>query len=389
MDKKGLGQNEYYIEKGTDRLRLGCTTGTCAAAAARGAVVMLITKKILSHESIMTPGGLRFDLPLEAVTIENGSASCGVRKDAGDDPDSTDGVLVMAEASFSAKPGIRIEGGEGVGRVTKPGLPCKVGEAAINPVPRSMILSEAESAADELDYVGGIDIVISVPGGAEIASKTFNPRLGIEGGISILGTTGIVEPMSEKALLETIRLEMKQHLAEGEKVLLFTPGNYGKEYLKSHMDLPYEQAIKCSNYIGETIDMAAALEAEGILFVSHIGKFCKVASGIMNTHSNSADGRMEALAACAVRAGASIERVRAILECGTTDEALAIMSESGILEDSMKQMLDRIQFYLDHRAKGRLCTGAVVFSNTYGYLGSTDTAEQLMKKIKAGCKRSK
>ena len=383
MDKNGLSQNEYYIEKGTERLRLGCTTGTCAAAAARGAVVMLISKKISSHVSIMTPGGLRVDLPLEAVAIKENSASCGVRKDAGDDPDSTDGVLVMAEASFSPKPGIRVDGGEGVGRVTRPGLPCKIGEAAINPVPRSMILSEAERAADELDYDGGIDIVISVPGGAEIAAKTFNPRLGIEGGISILGTTGIVEPMSERALLDTIKLEMKQHLAEGEKVLLFSPGNYGKEYLRSHMDLPYERTIKCSNYIGETIDMAVSLGAEGILFVSHIGKFCKVASGIMNTHSNSADGRMEALAACAVRAGADIEQVRAILACGTTDEAIVIMKEAGILEDSMKQMLDKIQFYLDHRAKGRICTGAVVFSNMHGYLGCTDTAARLIEKIQA------
>lgn len=383
MDKKGPGQNQYYIKKGTNRLRLGCTTGTCAAAAARGAVVMLITGKQLPSVSIMTPGGLQFDLPLEAVTAEEGSAACGVRKDAGDDPDSTDGVLVMAEAAFSPKPGIRINGGEGVGRVTRPGLPCKIGEAAINPVPRSMILSEAERAADELDYDGGIDIVISVPGGAEIAAKTFNPRLGIEGGISILGTTGIVEPMSEKALLDTIKLEMKQHIAEGEKVLLFSPGNYGKEYLKSHMDLPYDRTIKCSNFIGETIDMAVSLEAEGTLFVSHIGKICKVALGIMNTHSNSADGRVEALAACAVRAGADIDCVRAILACGTTDEAIEIMKEAGILEDSMKQMLDKIQFYLDHRANGRICTGAVVFSNMHGYLGCTDTADRLIENIRA------
>lgn len=160
-----------------------------------------------------------------------------------------------------------------------------------------MILREAEEAAVSHDYEGGLKVVISVPEGVEIGKKTFNPRLGITGGISILGTSGIVEPMSEKALVESIHVEMKQHFTQGEKYLLVTPGNYGADYLREHMTLPFERNIKCSNYVGETIDMAVDMGVKGILFVAHIGKFVKVAAGIMNTHSHSADARMEVLAA--------------------------------------------------------------------------------------------
>ena len=165
-----------------------------------------------------------------------------------------------------------------MGRVTKAGLSQKIGEAAINPVPKAMILREATEIAEKYDYEGGLKIIISVPEGVEIAKKTFNPRLGIVGGISILGTSGIVEPMSEAALVQSINVEMKQHFSQGEEYLLVTPGNYGADYLREHMDLPYEKNIKCSNYVGETIDMAIDMGVKGILFIAHIGKFCKSCS---------------------------------------------------------------------------------------------------------------
>ena len=136
---------------------------------------------------------------------------------------------------------IVIDGGIGVGRVTKPGLSQKVGEAAINPVPRAMILQAVEEIADQYHYEGGLKVTISVPEGEKIARKTFNPRLGIVGGISILGTSGIVEPMSEKALIDSIRVEMTQHAAMGEQYMLVTPGNYGADYLREHMELPFEK----------------------------------------------------------------------------------------------------------------------------------------------------
>lgn len=379
MHKTGL--EDYYVIKGQKKMRFGYTTGSCAAAASKAAVKMLLSGKKVEEVSIMTPKGIRLSLVPEDICIDKDKVSCAIRKDGGDDSDTTSGLLVYASAEKTSTPGILIDGGIGVGRVTKPGLSQQIGEAAINPVPRAMIKKEAEEAAQEGDYEGGLKIIISVPEGEKTAQKTFNPRLGIEGGISILGTSGIVEPMSEKALIESIRVEMRQHFTQGEEYLLITPGNYGAEYLKNHMDLPFEKNIKCSNYVGETIDMAIDMGVKGILFVAHIGKFVKVAAGIMNTHSHNADGRMEVLAANGIRAGADLECARKILECNTTDEALQILEQNGILKPAMEQVMKRIQFYLNHRSYDQILLGAVVFSNVYGYLGMTEDAPCLIRKI--------
>ena len=244
-----------------------------------------------------------------------------------------------------------------------------------------MILRAATETAEKYDYEGGLKIIISVPEGVEIGKKTFNPRLGIVGGISILGTSGIVEPMSEAALVQSIRVEMKQHFSQGEEYLLVTPGNYGADYLREHMDLPYEKNIKCSNYVGETIDMAIDMGVKGILFIAHIGKFVKVAAGIMNTHSHSADARMEVLASNAIRAGAPLECAKEILNASTTDEALDILNRYQMTQGTMKEVLDRIQFYLNHRSYEQILLGAVVFSNTCGYLGQTADVAKLIEQI--------
>lgn len=375
------GLEDYYVIRNQKKMRFGYTTGSCAAAACKGAVTMLLGGKPVTEVELMTPKGILLHLELEDVVREEGEVSCAVRKDAGDDPDTTNGILVYARAQTCASSGIVIDGGIGVGRVTRPGLSQNVGEAAINPVPKAMILRAAEEAADRFGYEGGLQITISVPEGVEIAKKTFNPRLGIVGGISILGTSGIVEPMSEKALVESIRVEMKQHVAQGEEYLLVTPGNYGADYPREHMTLPFEKNIKCSNYVGETIDMAVDMGVKGILFVSHIGKFVKVAAGIMNTHSHSADGRMEVLASNAIRAGADLTCARKILDAGTTDEALDVLQDNNILMPTMEEITKRIQFYLNHRSYEQILLGAVVFNNTYGYLGQTEDAAELIRLI--------
>ena len=378
------GLEDCYVIKNNKKMRLGYTTGSCAAAAASGAAQILLGGKTITEVSLMTPKGILLHLKPEDITVKDNMVSCGVRKDAGDDPDTTDGILVVASVEKMAGPQpvrIQIDGGQGVGRVTKPGLACKPGEAAINPVPRSMIMRAVEEAADQYGYEGSLKVTISVPKGQETAHRTFNPRLGIEGGISILGTSGIVEPMSEKALIRSIEVEMSQHVAQGEQYLLITPGNYGADYLREHMDLPFEKNIKCSNYVGETIDMAVNMGVKGILFVSHIGKFIKVAGGIMNTHSHSADSRMEILCANGIRAGADLACARDILECSTTDEALHVLEKDHILQKTMKEITDRIQFYLDHRSYDQILLGAVIFSNEFGYLGQTPDAEELISRI--------
>lgn len=387
VQKNGL--EDYYVIRNQKKLRFGYTTGSCAAGAARGAARLLFGEDEISEVELMTPKGILLHLEILDRKRSENAASCAVRKDAGDDPDTTNGILVYAKVEkflirSDMEDRIVIDGGIGVGRVTKPGLSQKVGEAAINPVPRAMILQAVEEIADQYHYEGGLKVRISVPEGEKIARKTFNPRLGIVGGISILGTSGIVEPMSEKALIDSIRVEMTQHAAMGEQYMLVTPGNYGADYLREHMELPFEKNIKCSNYVGETIDMAVDMGVKGILFISHIGKFVKVAAGIMNTHSHSADARMEVLCSNAIRAGGDLACARSILQCNTTDEALRVLDENHILKETMKEITDRIQFYLDHRSYQQILLGAVIFSNEYGYLGQTANAAELIDKISKG-----
>lgn len=375
------GLEDYYVIRGNKKMRFGYTTGSCAAAACKGATEILLGGKLQQTVTLMTPKGILLTLELKDIQIETDKVTCAIRKDAGDDPDTTNGILVYATVQKTKEQGITLDGGIGVGRVTKAGLSQKIGEAAINPVPKSMILRAATEIAEKYDYEGGLRIIISVPEGVEIGKKTFNPRLGIVGGISILGTSGIVEPMSEAALVQSIRVEMKQHFSQGEEYLLVTPGNYGADYLREHMNLPYEKNIKCSNYVGETIDMAIDMGVKGILFIAHIGKFVKVAAGIMNTHSHSADARMEVLASNAIRAGAPLECAKEILNASTTDEALDILNRYQMTQGTMKEVLDRIQFYLNHRSYEQILLGAVVFSNTCGYLGQTADAAKLIEKI--------
>ena len=256
-----------------------------------------------------------------------------------------------------------------MGRVTKDGLDRAVGEAAINSVPRAMIRDAVTEALSECDF--GADIVISVPNGEEIAKKTFNPRLGIEGGISILGTSGIVEPMSQKALTDTIYLELKTARAEERKVAVIVPGNYGADFALKEFGI--QKTVQCSNFIGDALDYASDLGFTGVLAISHMGKLVKLGSGIMNTHSAYADGRMETLALCAALAG--VRDFQKILDCPTTDAAYELVKDT----KTIAVLMDRIDMYLKRRVN--LKTAAVMFSNKYGLIGKTKDADALLREI--------
>ncbi len=374
------GLEGQYVIKNNKKLRLGYTTGSCAAGASQAAARMLLTGREINQVELMTPKGILLHLEILDITREEGCVTCAVRKDGGDDPDMTNGMLIYACAEKCPGSGVHIDGGVGVGRITRAGLEQPVGAAAINRVPRTMISQQVQHVIEEEEYEGGIQITISAPEGEKIAAKTFNPRLGIQGGISILGTSGIVEPMSEAALIRSIEVEMDMRIAQGEEYLLVTPGNYGAAYLKESMpDLPFEKSMKCSNYVGETLDMALAKGVKGILFVSHIGKFVKVAAGIMNTHSHQADARMEVLASNAIRVGADLETARRVLAGETTDEALEILQGTPYFQDTMDETARRVQYYLNHHCYDQMLTGAVLFSNTYGYLSKTPTADSLIE----------
>ena len=373
-------------------MRYGFTTGSCAAAAAKAAAYMLLTGKEKTEITIDTPKGLLYHARLEEICRSEKSVSCAVRKDGGDDPDITTGALVFASVSVQSEykeetaPTVRIAGGEGVGRVTKPGLDQPVGNAAINRVPREMIEKEVTEICDLTDFKGSLLVTVSVPAGELLAKKTFNPRLGIEGGISILGTTGIVEPMSTQALLDTIKTELNVVRASGATAVAMTPGNYGLEFMKRAYGYDLDKSVKCSNFIGDTIDMAAEKGFCELLLTGHIGKLIKLSGGIMNTHSREGDCRMELLAASGIRAGITASDAKGILDCVTTEEAARRLKTAGKLEETMNDVMEKACFYLNKRAAGRIRVECIMYANELGELAGSAGAKALLEKIKAAQK---
>ena len=432
---------DTFVYKDHKKLRCGYTTGTCAALAAQGAVRFLLTGSWRETEELMTPKGIPVRVALEEKTSGDGWAECAVRKDAGDDYDVTNGILVYARAEFvkdknfyqkvqmshlessesgaagekenpslrledgsqqekekpdqqnaeSSETLIEIDGGIGIGRVTKPGLDQPVGAAAINSVPRKMIRDAVYALLEEAGEFLPVSITISVPAGVEAAKKTFNPVLGIEGGISVLGTSGIVEPMSEEALVETIRTHLNVLRAEGRKWVIAVPGNMGAGFLKGYlteqnktsvgsMEAFMNSLVTMSNFVGRTIDITAELGFSGIMIAGHMGKLVKIGNGIMNTHSREADGRMDTMLSCALSAGTEdLELLRKIQGSNTTDEVMDHLKQAGILDDTIKVFLKRAAWHLAHRSRAEVKTGMIVFGTKGEYLGETEDADMILK----------
>lgn len=373
---------EHYIRSGRRLLRCGYTTGTCAALGAAGAARLLLTGRAPESVGLRTPMGIVVEVAPRFCRATADGAECAIVKDGGDDVDATTGLPVIATVTLcpDAPRTVTINGGAGVGRVTKPGLDQPVGAAAINHVPRQMITEALLREADAVGYGGGFAVVISIDGGAEAARRTFNPHIGVDGGLSVLGTSGIVEPMSQQALLDTLQLEIHQAALKSRRLIL-APGNYGLDYLASHLpELREIPIVKISNFVGEALDMAAAEQFGELLLVGHVGKLVKLAGGIMNTHSKQADCRTELFCAHAAICGADAATCRALLDAATTDACLDILVEAGLKAPVMASLLDAVQAHLDRRAAGAFEVGAVLFSNQAGPLGQTKTADALLKK---------
>ena len=374
------------------QLRKGYTTGTCAAAAAKAAARRLLGGSGEQVSRIPTRTGTVACLPAVLLEETEEKVRFGVRKDAGDDPDVTDGALICAsvrrtggewEPSWyddSAHPGIYIEGGRGVGRVTRPGLSCPVGKAAINPVPREMIWEAVEEVRRELGREEELLVTVEIPDGELLAEKTFNPKLGIEGGISVLGTTGIVEPMSEAALLATIQLEIHMKAVEGVPYLAVTPGNYGETFLREQMGISLEQGVKCSNFVKDTMVMLAEEGYRESLFAGHAGKLMKAAGGVENTHSRWGDRRMEILWDCA-RAVCPEELRESlkgeILGSNTTEEAMEYLERAGIRRRTGDEAAARLQRQILAWTGGRLRMDVILFTVGMGIFGCTEEGEGL------------
>ena len=337
-----------YVTQAGKKLRCGYTTGSCAAAAAKAAALMLLSGHPVSSVDLITPGGIALTLDIVDTVSGDKTVCCAVRKDAGDDPDITDGVLVYASVRKKDS-GITIDGGEGIGRVTKPGLDQPVGAAAINSVPRRMIAGEVAAACSLCGYTGGIAVTLSIPGGADLARRTFNPRMGIEGGLSVIGTTGIVTPMSSQALVDTLRLVA----ARGIRDVLLTPGNYGEAFARDALGLSLDAHISCANFIGDAIDAALEEGFTRLLLVGHIGKLVKLGIGVTNTHSSHGDGRIETLLACVLEAGAD----------------LPLLQGAGLLPAAMRILSARIDDCLRRRVPEGVAIGYICFTNAEGFAG--------------------
>jgi len=365
-------------------MRYGFTTGSCAAAASKAAAYMLLTGKRKTEITIETPKGIPYTAQLINIVRSEKEVSCAVEKDGGDDPDITTGALIYAKVSYGVlaleekqgSPQIVIDGGIGVGRVTKPGLDQPVGNAAINHVPREMIEKEVLQVCSLVDYKGSLMVEIFVPEGECLAEHTFNPRLGIVGGISILGTSGIVEPMSNQAILDTIRVELNQRKAQGFDYVAVSPGNYGLDFMKKTYGYDLDKSVKCSNFIGDTIDMAKELGFQKMLLTGHIGKLIKVSGGIMNTHSKEGDCRMELLVSSALKCGVEVKYLNQILECVTTEEAVRILNECEKRQEVMDYAMERICYYLNKRTKGKMKIDCIMYANEFGELAKSKEASE-------------
>ncbi len=397
------------VVQGQRSLRRGYTTGSCSAAATKAALLMMMGGERCETVSIDTPKGIELSLEVSDQEYSPCEALCSITKDAGDDPDATHGLRIFSRVSRRSCPtgplpyeeqleisgvtvNVHITGGRGVGVVTRGGLSCDVGKSAINPVPRRMILKSVKDVLENMEpelVPDFLHIEISAENGEETAKKTFNPKLGIVGGISILGTSGIVEPMSEKALVDTIRTEIKQFAelsGSGFPVppMLVCPGNYGQDYARDVLGIDLESGVKCSNYIGEMLDYSCWLGIPKILLIGHAGKLIKIAAGVMNTHSSSADGRQEVIASHGAMLGMEPSAVRDIMNAISAEEMTDILRNQG--EGFAQKVFDsignKIKEHIDHRTRGKLQVEFIVFTKIHGTLIKSAGADQMLKDLK-------
>ena len=355
--------------------RKGYTTGSCATAAAKVAAQMALTQKIVAQVSITTPSGVMLDLEVYDPFIEPHAATAAIRKDGGDDIDVTHGMLIYARVELNQSGAISIEGGEGIGRVTRKGIRHELGSAAINEVPRKTI---EEAVREIIGEDKGADVLIFAPEGAERARQTFNPRLGIEGGISILGTTGIVTPMSDDSWKSSITLEMQMKRAQGLEKLILVPGNYGERFAEQ-MGMNSALIVIMSNFVRHTLKEAEYLGFRQILLLGHLGKLIKVAAGVFHTHSHIADARIETLIAKLALMGASRDFLIQIDGCKTTEAAMELIDQAGFSEvynhiaRAVKQRAEQLSLY----GKNPLQIEAVVCALDGRILGSSSALDDL------------
>ena len=368
---------EEYVYIDGKKYKRGYTTGSCATAAAKAASYMLLTKFPIEVVNIDTPKGIPLNLKVENINIQDDYVECSIRKDGGDDIDATHNMHIYARAEFIDSKEIIITGGNGVGRVTKKGLGIEIGESAINKTPRNMINNEVRKVIGEDK---GVKITIFAPEGELIAKKTFNPRLGIVGGISIIGTTGIVEPMSDEGWKKSLSIELEMKKAQGMDKIILVPGNHGEMFIKETLGIDIKYIVRTSNFIGYMLKEAQRIGFKKILMAGHLGKYVKIAGGIFNTHSKVADARNEILLANLALMNAPFELIKKVNECLTTEEFIEIINSKEY--EGYKEIYDilstkcreRIDIYLNDE---EINVEVMIFSMEKELLGQSEKASDL------------
>lgn len=359
------------------KLRKGFTTGTCATAATAAAISMILNQDIEEKVTVSTANGVEVTMDIKDPSFGEFTASAAVEKDGGDDADATHGLLIYSTVTLLPDSNdIEIDGGEGVGRVTQKGLKCDVGMAAINPTPRAMI---EKTARQLLGPNCGAKIIISVPGGEETAKLTYNSRLGIVGGISILGTTGIVNPMSEESWKASITIELTMLYNQGYRSVVLAPGNYGEDFATNVLGIPPHRIVNMSNFVGHVLKEVQRIGFTRVLMVGHMGKFVKVAGGIFSTHSKDSDARMEIIMANLALLGAPVELLEKVDQCITTDAAGTLIEEYHY-EEVYQVLVDKMRFRSERLLRNRkpeVSIDVVTFGTEAGYLASTQTLEEI------------
>lgn len=368
--------DEYSYVNGK-KLRKGFTTGTCATAATAAAISMILIQDIEEKVTVSTANGVEVTMDIKNPSFGELTASAAVEKDGGDDADATHGLLIYSTVTLLPdSTEIIIDGGEGVGRVTQKGLKCDVGMAAINPTPRAMI---EKTARQLLGPDCGAEIIISVPGGEETAKLTYNSRLGIVGGISILGTTGIVNPMSEDSWKASITIELTMLYNQGYRSVVLAPGNYGEDFATNVLGIPPHRIVNMSNFVGHVLKEVQRIGFTRVLMVGHMGKFVKVAGGIFSTHSKDSDARMEIIVANLALLGAPVELLEKVDQCITTDAAGTLIEEYHY-EEVYQVLVDKMKFRSERLLRNRkpeVSIDVVTFGTEAGYLASTQTLEEI------------
>ena len=362
-------------------LRKGYTTGSSATAAAKIAALMVLRQEIIQQVSIVTPSGVTLFLNAEQPLIEGQSATVAIRKDGGDDIDATHGMLIFARVSLNATGHITIDGGEGVGRVTSIGVGLPIGDAAINKTPRQTI----EAAVREV--IGperGADIVIFAPEGEERAKKTYNGRLGILGGISIIGTSGIVTPMSEESWKRSLSIELEMKRARGFDRIILVPGNHGERFVSQELGLNSDYVVTMSNFVGYMLQETVRLGFQQVVIIGHVGKLIKIAAGIFHTHSHIADARMETLIANLALLGAPLSLITAVNECTTTEAAITLIDEQGWsqvyprIAEKISERVETMLRFSEHRPQ----CDAILFSFDNKVLGTNRPLDEIVAGFK-------